>query len=726
MAIAIHPQNNRNLLVGTVNNPHAFHSENQGESWSRFRNYPCSLSAARIIVHHPFSPDTVFMASLHGMFRLIISQDSWQLLVPPGYPYNEIRALAVHPRFPNIIFAGGPFGNKWRSTDGGVSWTELYTSGRTIGIDDFAIDPINDSVAYFVSGSMIYRLGVWKTTDLGQSWFCIHNNMDTLGFGEAVTVDPVDPQTVYVTKNSIQWSGVECVYKSTDGGASWRGITPQQLNYRDVNDIDVLPSDHNLLFICTANEGVFKSTDGGQSWRAVNTGLNVTTTKTIEIDTAGGIIYLGTYYDGIHKSTDFGETWQKISQNINLSGFRDIAFHPQDSSRFYILGMASYLTNDLGLNWSLFVPDVGPLQFLTGIEINRADPNNIYLSTSDISEYSRVGHPGFYYSSDCGMTWQRRITGLPVDSSCFNLRISYAADGGRRLFLSSIRNIYFSDNEGLTWQRCPGSLPTDRFFETIEVSNADYRMVATVTSYCYLYLSTDRGQSWNLIFLPSGTAYFNDLAMDPLDSRVIYLSGDPFGLVKTTDRGVSWDTIATELPHLNSRAINAITINPLNNLNLFVTNFPFGVFGSNDGGISWYAYNAGFDTKIGGTVMTFVPGDTTTIILPSSSQSVWSITRTATSIDDDSNLPAQITLHPNYPNPFNTATTFGFSLPRVMSVSLDIYDILGRKVVRLFEGTSSPGEHSIRWDASGMSSGIYFFRLTAGQEVKIGKALLVK
>ena len=97
-----------------------------------------------------------------------------------------------------------------------------------------------------------------------------------------------------------------------------------------------------------------------------------------------------------------------------------------------------------------------------------------------------------------------------------------------------------------------------------------------------------------------------------------------------------------------------------------------------------------------------------------------------TSVEHESNLPQQIALGPNYPNPFNASTVISYFLPAASPVSLDIYDLLGRKLVRLYEGNQQAGEHSLRWDASSMATGIYFYRLSTGDEVRAGKALLVR
>ena len=79
-----------------------------------------------------------------------------------------------------------------------------------------------------------------------------------------------------------------------------------------------------------------------------------------------------------------------------------------------------------------------------------------------------------------------------------------------------------------------------------------------------------------------------------------------------------------------------------------------------------------------------------------------------------------------YPNPFNPSTEVSFSLPMDAHVKLSVYDLRGQEVAKIFEGSQSVGQHSYTWDASDLSSGVYYVRLQSGNMVASQKALLVK
>lgn len=94
--------------------------------------------------------------------------------------------------------------------------------------------------------------------------------------------------------------------------------------------------------------------------------------------------------------------------------------------------------------------------------------------------------------------------------------------------------------------------------------------------------------------------------------------------------------------------------------------------------------------------------------------------------DEESSAPEQFRLLSVYPNPFNPVTTVQYTVPSSGRVTLIVYDILGRKVETLVDGNRSAGEYSVRWDAKGMSSGVYFCRLRAGARNETIKMLLIR
>ncbi len=93
---------------------------------------------------------------------------------------------------------------------------------------------------------------------------------------------------------------------------------------------------------------------------------------------------------------------------------------------------------------------------------------------------------------------------------------------------------------------------------------------------------------------------------------------------------------------------------------------------------------------------------------------------------DDNRVSRAFALEQNYPNPFNPSTAISYQLPAKSFVTLKVYDMLGREVATLVNGFAQAGSHSVRFDAGGLASGVYFTRLQAGRFVQVRKMLLVK
>lgn len=114
--------------------------------------------------------------------------------------------------------------------------------------------------------------------------------------------------------------------------------------------------------------------------------------------------------------------------------------------------------------------------------------------------------------------------------------------------------------------------------------------------------------------------------------------------------------------------------------------------------------------------VTLAAGDTTEVV----------ITVTITDTEAETGLPEQLTLAAGYPNPFHTATTLRYALPAPGPVRLEVFDPLGRTVARPVDAVQPAGWHELLFEAGTLPDGVYFFRLTAGAEQRVGRMLLVR
>jgi len=97
-----------------------------------------------------------------------------------------------------------------------------------------------------------------------------------------------------------------------------------------------------------------------------------------------------------------------------------------------------------------------------------------------------------------------------------------------------------------------------------------------------------------------------------------------------------------------------------------------------------------------------------------------------TSLEDDNSIPVEYNMSQNYPNPFNPTTVIDYSIPSKSKVTLKVYDVLGKEVAKLVDEEKSSGAHKLEFDASNLSSGVYFYRLSSGDYKQTRKMMLIK
>ena len=140
---------------------------------------------------------------------------------------------------------------------------------------------------------------------------------------------------------------------------------------------------------------------------------------------------------------------------------------------------------------------------------------------------------------------------------------------------------------------------------------------------------------------------------------------------------------------------------------------------------TWYDYFSHTSINVTNTQMQYplAPGEYhifTTVQLPAPDMV------TGVNGSDENNIPKSFSLNQNYPNPFNPSTFISYQLPTNSHVTLKVYDILGREVASLVNDDKTAGTYKVSFDASRLSSGVYFYRLDAGTYSQTKKLVLLK
>ena len=149
-----------------------------------------------------------------------------------------------------------------------------------------------------------------------------------------------------------------------------------------------------------------------------------------------------------------------------------------------------------------------------------------------------------------------------------------------------------------------------------------------------------------------------------------------------------------------------------------------GVFLSTDNGTSWTAVNAGLTD----TVVISLAVSGTDLFAGTAWEGVWRrpLSEMVSVKLASSELPTEFSLEQNYPNPFNPSTTIRYELPHASRVSLKVYNTLGQEVATLVNETKPAGVYTVQFDAGSLASGVYFYRLQAGDFVEAKKLVLLR
>jgi len=196
------------------------------------------------------------------------------------------------PGNPNIVYVATASGGLWKTTNGGITWTPIFDRQGTISIGDIAIDPRNPDVIWVGTGesntrnSVSFGDGVYKSTDGGKTWR--HLGLRDTRHISRILIHPQNPDIVYVGAVGHAFGPNEerGVFMTTDGGQTWQKVLYIDAQH-GVSDMDIDPRNPNILYAAmwhferkpwthrsgSEKGGVFKSVDGGRTWRKLERGL---------------------------------------------------------------------------------------------------------------------------------------------------------------------------------------------------------------------------------------------------------------------------------------------------------------------------------------------------------------------------------------------------------------------------------------------------------------------
>jgi photosystem II stability/assembly factor-like uncharacterized protein len=370
----------------------------------------------------------------------------------------------------SILDSARPAGRDLR----GLRWRLVgpFRGGRAVAVTG---DPSKRNVFYFgaVDG------GVWKTTNGGTSWRNITDGVSRIASVGAITVAPSDPNVVYVGSGEADmredWTYGDGMYRSTDGGETWTHLGLDDA--RHIARIVVDPRNPDRVFVAALGHGSGKNTTRG-----------------------------------VYRSTDGGKNWQRVLYSDDSTGAIDIAMDPGNSRIAYA---------------ALWHMQRSPWGFT-------------------------AGNGSLWKTTDGGDSWRdvSRNPGMPKNP-LGRIGISVSPANPQRVYATiecppedSTGGIFRSDDGGATWQRTSGDqrwMVRPWYYSVVTADPSDTNTVFLMN--LSTWKSTDGGRTFSRIRLPHGDTHA--LWVDPADSRRM-ISGNDGGATISFDGGGTWSSIMNQ------------------------------------------------------------------------------------------------------------------------------------------------------------------------------------
>jgi photosystem II stability/assembly factor-like uncharacterized protein len=674
-----------------------------------------------------------FSANYTGLYKSTDNGITWNEIETP---IEDFEVFCIYITKDDHIWVGTDYqGALHRSTDNGVTW-ENKNNGFGAN-EGWAIGESKDGVL-FAGDANVGRL--YRSTNNGDNWEFSAN---------------IAPLAFAVDSNNVVYAGCfNGLYISTNNGISWT-----QNNYLAGYIIPSVITDTNNIVYCGTGytfpymngNGIFSSKDVGQNWEQI--GLANKVVLSLGFDSEMNL-YAGTLEDGLFITTDMGQDWKQCQNGIYKKEVYRLEINKQDDifigsegggngwsfyggggvfrstdggNLFEQVGLPiSYVSNFVFSGDSLIIAATP-----SGVQsFNRENKKWKNLSLQNVEAvtitpsnflYAATKEDGLFKSTDLGQNWT--LTNLTIDTLmpvynvlAINEDTLFAATGADKYLRKST-------NGGQVWSILPirtGEWEKGLFFNGVTLFAIGFTPGNTL-----LYKSNDYGESFETIY--SGFTTFNSIEpVYALSDDYIFLASRGsglFGVIRSIDNGISWEQILFD--DKISPAIFAnddgIVITGTAVLSYSDTNK---VIVSTNYGNNWS--DAIPPTKWGTSITSIKQDESGNLFFGTSGEGLFEVD-IITNINEETKYTLSgFKLSQNYPNPFNPTTAIKFELPERRQVTLKVYDVLGNEIATLVNEEKPGGSYEVEFNASNLTSGIYFCRLQAGSYIETRKMILLK
>ena len=360
--------------------------------------------------------------------------------IGPAFMSGRIADIAIDPSNQSTWYVGVGSGGVWKTRNRGTTWEPIFDDEESYSIGCITVDPNNPNTVWVGTGENVsgrhagYGSGIYRSRDGGQNW-------ENLGLERSerigmIRIDPRDSNTIFAAAQGPLWSGggERGLFKSTDGGKTWRKVLGDGLGnteiddrYTGVSEVHMDPRNPDVMYAVSwqrirnvavlmdggPGTGIHKSEDGGETWRELTEGLPEENRGKTGLaispqnpDVVYATIELANRTGGFWRSEDGGESWEKrndyLSSGTGPHYYQELFASPHQFDRVYQMDVRLHVTEDGGENFIMLDHDT-----------KHVDHHAMAFDPTD-ENYLLVGNDGGVYESyDLGETW-RFVNNLPI------------------------------------------------------------------------------------------------------------------------------------------------------------------------------------------------------------------------------------------------------------------------------------------------------------------------
>jgi len=482
---------------------------------------------------------------------------------------------------PLTYYMGTTGGGVWKTTDAGVNWSNISDGYfKTGSVGAVAVSASDPNVIYVGMGehavrgvSTSYGDGVYKSTDAGKTWK--HMGLELTRHISDVRIDPNNPDIVYVgAQGALHGATTERgVYKSTDGGATWKKILYVDEN-TGVADLSMDMANPRILYAAMwdhrrlpwqvisggKGSGLYKSTDSGATWHQIQDGLpkelgkiGVSVSRS-NPDKVYALVESDTQKElgGLFASDNGGEKWTRVSKDHRLTQrawyYIEVFADPQNENTVYVLNSPGLMSIDGGKSW-------------TNLSGTHGDYHDLWINPDNSRNMIIANDGGAAVTVNQGATWSsqdRMPTGQFYRVNTDNL-FPYNVYGGQQdnsTVKIQSRNVDGAGIDEHNWQASAGG---ESAFLAFDPEDPRYVMGGSYQGTIEV-LDTQTGETRKVMAAP-----IQYQALQPKNMKYRYKWNAPVvwskadqafyhganHLLKTTDMGHTWQEISPDLTRNN-------------------------------------------------------------------------------------------------------------------------------------------------------------------------------